>query len=101
MSARSGKPRVRGARVENLMIKAAKLQFKAGDVELALKTIRDVAKQTKRPATRMQAARFILDHQKDLYKHENPQKQTVDVNFPTELKIKGVPPKTPKKEETK
>lgn len=101
MSAKSGKPRVRGARVENLMIRCAKIQFQQGDVNLALNTIRQVAEQTKRPGTRMLAAKFILDHQKDLYKHENPQKQKLEVEFPTELRIKGVAPGSVKKKPTK
>ena len=63
------------------MLETAAYHFSRGDVDLAMLACREVCKQKNRPNSRIMAARMILDHERDLSKHENPKDSTVNINL--------------------
>jgi hypothetical protein len=79
-------------RMEKLHLDIAKIRFEKNDIEAAKEAVRYCLRQTKRPGIAMQAAKLLMDHERDLHKHCNPSKQTISHEFPTELRIRGVAP---------
>jgi len=80
-----------GVLIDSTIKKAAQIHFSSGAFEKARDTV-ELLLDSKRPSVRKWAAKFILDHQRDLYKAEKPQEMKHEFNFPTELTIRGVKP---------
>jgi hypothetical protein len=71
-------------------LRLAKLKFEEGDIKTAKEAVIFCLNQRKRPSIALQAAKLLLDHEKDIVKHEDPAAQTLVHEFPTELKIVAV-----------
>lgn len=71
-------------------LRLAKLKFEEGDIDTAKEAVLFCLTQKKRPGIALQAAKLLLDHEKDIVKHEDPAPQTLVHEFPTELKIIAV-----------
>jgi len=74
------------------MLQVARLQFKAGAVQDSKKTILDLLKHGTREQVRLGAAKFVLEHQRELY--ELLEGSTVNVkglSVPPVLQVQIVP----------
>ena len=81
-----------GTQINQTLLKVAKYHFDKGDVENAMKACREVCKQEKRPHSRLQAAKLILDHTRDLYKHDNPRAQKIEHDIQELIRVEFVKP---------
>ena len=82
-------------------LRCAKIHLGDGRVDDAMKALDWLLKQKKRAGVRMQAVKLILEHERDLAKHEDGQKLTIKNLDPiTEFTVKIVnpPPETPPQE---
>jgi len=75
---------------DRTILMAAKLQFKAGDVKAAKNTIQDLLKHGKREQVKLGAARFVLEHQRELMEHQQGSKVTLQ-GVPATLQVQIVP----------
>lgn len=66
--------------------------FKNGDIEKAKKAIMELLK-SKRPTAKLHAAKLIIEHERDLNKHENPKPQHHVHEFPQNITVEIVDPK--------
>jgi hypothetical protein len=62
--------------------------FAHGDLKRAREVVSELL-SSKRATVKRWAARFILEHERDLYKHENPAKQLHEMkhNFPDKVEL--------------
>jgi hypothetical protein len=61
------------------------LDFIGDDIESAKTCIKEICKQRKDSRAALKAATMIIDHQRDLYKHENPTTQKSEVTHLTPI----------------
>jgi cytochrome c1 len=76
------------------MKKTIKIRFAEGDIQAAKEAIYYCLGRKQNPQTMFSAAKLVIEHERDMYKHENPatQKTRLEHEFINELKIKGVVP---------
>jgi hypothetical protein len=81
-------------RLCNEMKKTAKIRFEEGDIKAAKEAIYYCLGRKQNPQTMFSAAKLVIEHERDMYKHENPatQKSRIEHEFVNELRIKGVVP---------
>jgi hypothetical protein len=65
----------------------ADIYFNDGDILKAKETYKDLL-ESKRPAVRERAAKFILKHHRELHKVDKPQKVEHEHKWPDEVKVK-------------
>lgn len=82
--------RIDRARLREAERRAAR-RYSDEDVEKAMQAIVEVATQGRDNRAKFKAAAAIINHEREVWKHETPAKQEITHEYPDEIKIELVP----------